>query len=290
MTHFTCEVVRKYHRTNDLDIPDKVCYNGDFISTYYLKYHLDYLDSIRQHAKSVPLLHYLHLITGHTSSGVRIRNDDAGLADYVTAVARDPNTLTIFMSDHGHSRTKYGQTVEGRFELFNPLMFVVLPENVASLLGKRQVTSLIENQRRLFTMLDVHRMLMAIHDPKKLKSTDYRVNGLLSVLPGNRTCASLPLTPMTRCKCDGWDQRVDDNSPRHAWLAEFALGQLNNMIQEQFMQGRYWRNKGGQGTRKAITPYCFPLGLLFFIYTAKNITSCYSIAVTNTVIMAEQCC
>lgn len=152
-------------------------------------------------------------------------------------MARDPNTLTILLSDHGHSRTDYGQTVEGRFELFNPLMFVVLPENVARLLGVNQVKSLVENQRRLFTTLDIHRMLMAIHDPEMSKSTDYRVNGLLSVLPSNRTCENLPLTPMTRCKCEGWDQRVENNSPRHAWLAEFALGQLNNMIQEQFLKG-----------------------------------------------------
>lgn len=43
LTHFTCEVAGKYRRTNDLEIPEQVCFNGDFISTYYLKYHLDYL-------------------------------------------------------------------------------------------------------------------------------------------------------------------------------------------------------------------------------------------------------
>jgi hypothetical protein len=43
LTHFTCEVVKKYDQTNDLDIPQQVCFNGDFISTYYLNYHLDYL-------------------------------------------------------------------------------------------------------------------------------------------------------------------------------------------------------------------------------------------------------
>ncbi|XP_028395200.1 uncharacterized protein LOC114519289 [Dendronephthya gigantea] len=242
LTHFTCEVVKKYGQTNDMDRPKHVCFNGDYISTYYLKYHLDYLRSIREHKDSLPLLHYLHLVTGHTSYGTRIRNDDVGLATYVTQLARDPNTLTIILSDHGHTRTKYSQTVEGRFELSNPLMFVLFSENVAGILGKNKVRSLVENQQRLFTTLDIHRMLMALNNPVKMQSDDYRVNGILSVLPSNRTCENLPLTPLTRCKCEGWDHKVGDNSQRHIWLAEFALGQLNNVMQEQFMKGH--KNSG----------------------------------------------
>ena len=153
-------------------------------------------------------------------------------------VSRDPNTLTIFLSDHGHTRTAYAKTVEGRFELSNPFMFAILPENVAKVLGANKVRSLVENQRRLFTTLDIHRMLMALNNPDKLRSEDYQVNGILSMLPSNRTCESLPLTPLTRCKCEGWDQKVEDNAQRHIWLAEFAIGQLNNRMQEQFMKGR----------------------------------------------------
>lgn len=196
------------------------------------------LRAIRDHKTSLPLLHYLHLITGHTSTGTRIRNDDVGLANYVSELSRDPNTLTIFLSDHGHTRTEFGRTVEGRFELSNPLMFVILPENVAKILGKNKVRSLVENQRRLFTTLDIHRMLMALNNPVKMQSDDYQVNGILSVLPSNRTCENLPLTPLTRCKCEGWDQKVQDNSQKHVWLAEFAIGELNNMIQKQFMKGK----------------------------------------------------
>jgi hypothetical protein len=193
--------------------------------------------SVREHEDSLPLLHYLHLITGHTSTGTRIRNDDVGLADYVTQLSRDPNTLSILISDHGHTRTSFARTVEGRFELSNPLMFVILPENVAKILGRNKVRSLVENQRRLFTTLDIHRMLMSLNNPAKLQSENYQDNGILSVLPSNRTCENLPLTPLTRCKCEGWDQKIADNSQRHIWLAEYAVGQLNNMIQEQFIKG-----------------------------------------------------
>ena len=116
-------------------------------------------------------------------------------------------------------------------------MFVILPENVAKLLGKNRVQSLVENQRRLFTTLDIHRMLMALNNPVKLRSNDYLVNGIFSVLPSNRSCEKLPLTPLTRCKCEGWDQKVEDNSQKHVWLAEFAIGELNNLMQQQFMKG-----------------------------------------------------
>ena len=183
------------------------------------------------------MLHYLHLVTGHTSTGTRIRNDDVGLAKYITQLSRDPNTFSIFLSDHGHTRTSFARTVEGRFELSNPLMFAILPENVARILGENKVRSLVENQRRLFTTLDIHRMLMSLNNPAKMQSEDHQVNGILSVLPSNRTCENLPLTPLTRCKCEGWDQKIEDNSQRHIWLAEYAVGQLNNMIQEQFIKG-----------------------------------------------------
>ncbi|XP_028416001.1 uncharacterized protein LOC114539557 isoform X2 [Dendronephthya gigantea] len=236
LTHFGCEVLDKYGMTNDFDKPEQVCLNGDFISTYFLQYHLDYLRAIRKRKDSLPILHYLHLETGHTSSGTRIHNDDLGLADYVKHLARDPNTLTIFLSDHGHTRTDFAKTVEGRFELSNPLMFVILPEDVAAILGEDKVHSLVENQRRLFTTLDIHQMLMSLNNPVKMKSKDFKVHGILSMLPRNRTCETLPLTPLTRCKCEGWDQKVEDNSPKHVWLAEFAIGQLNNMIQDQFIK------------------------------------------------------
>ncbi|XP_046855342.1 uncharacterized protein LOC124448376 isoform X2 [Xenia sp. Carnegie-2017] len=245
MTHFTCEVTKKYGRTNDLEKPAQVCFNGDFISTYFLRYHLDYLEALKRQEGSLPFLHYLHLVTGHTSSGKRIRNDDVGLANYVTHLANEPNTLTIILSDHGHTRTAFAKSVEGRFELSNPLMFMILPENVAKILQNDKVHSLVENQRRLFTTLDIHLMLMSLNNPVKYSSDNYRINGILSILPSNRTCENLPLTPLTRCKCDGWDQKVQDNSQRHMWLAEFAVGKLNNIIQDQFMKGKTY---GGYGS------------------------------------------
>lgn len=81
---------------------------------------------------------------------------------------------------------------------------------------------------------------MSLNDPKKVNSQNPLVSGIFAVLPANRTCVDLNLMPMTRCKCEGFDNYnpAEDNSDSHKWLAEFALGTLNDVIQKQHMEGK----------------------------------------------------
>ena len=150
----------------------------------------------------------------------------------------DPNTLTILMADHGHTRTGYGVTDEGIHELYHPLLFMILPYHVADLLGKQRSEALVYNQHRLLSCYDLHTALMSLHDEKKKLSQDYKVNGVFSKIPANRTCSDVPLMPLARCQCEGADTKIQDNSNSHRWLAEFGLGSLNNIIQEQFSKGK----------------------------------------------------
>lgn len=115
---------------------------------------------------------------------------------------------------------------------------MVIPGGVEKILGKERMTALVKNQRRLFTFLDVHRALMSLKDPVKMFSRN--TSGIFAVLPENRTCANLNLMPLTLCKCEDFDRynSVKDNSDSHKWLAEFALGTLNNAIQKQHMGGK----------------------------------------------------
>ena len=238
LTHFSCEAFRQFDRTNVYDHPDKVCFNGQFFSSYYLDYLASLYRAIQDNVSAKPMISYHHFNTGHVSgTGDRIRNMDSALSEFLIKMAYNPYTVTIVLSDHGHTRTDYSKTFEGRLELFDPMFFMVLPYHAAKLLGQRRVAALVENQGRLFTTADVYRALMSLHDPIKSRSRDPRLSGLFAVLPANRTCADLPLMPLARCKCEGWDEAVSDNSPKHKWLAEFALGQLNNAIQQQFMKG-----------------------------------------------------
>lgn len=142
------------------------------------------------------------------------------------------------MSDHGHKSTPYGSTPEGLIERYQPFLFMIIPRNVTRVLGDQTMRILKANQRRPLTTLDLHRALMVLHDKARKSSTDYQVSGMFSKIPANRTCSDMPLMPLARCQCEGSDERYQDNSPRHKWLAEFALGTLNNLIQKQFSDGK----------------------------------------------------
>ena len=104
-------------------------------------------------------------------------------------------------------------------------------------LGHQRMTALVENQKRLFTLLDLHRALVSLNHPELMSSQNSTAVGIFSVLPANRTCADLQLMPLTRCKCEGFDDysRAEDNSKNDKWLVEFALGTLNDAIQTQHL-------------------------------------------------------
>lgn len=192
--------------------------------------------AVERRRQAGPVIAYQHFDTAHTPYGKRIINLDGILAEYFKKMAHDRNTLTFVLADHGHTRTSYAETLEGRFELFNPLMFMIVPHHVAGLLGKERMAALVANQKRLLTTVDIHKALVTMHS--KSPPSDYNTAGIFAVIDGNRTCEQLPLLPLTRCKCDGWDQTVVDNAPKHKWLAERALGNINNNIQEQFTKGK----------------------------------------------------
>ena len=240
LTHFSCTVMEKYNETNHFNSPPKVCLNGQFFSKYFLGYVASVFRKKQEENRSKPVLSYMHFNTGHTFSGTRIRNIDDSLAKFLLGMARDQETLTIVLADHGHKSTRYGQTAEGIIEQFDPLFFMVVPHGVAKLLGESKMAALFENQRRLFTTVDIFYALMALNNPEKSNSRDPSVSGIFAVLPDNRTCAELSLLPLTKCICAGKHGRrsIVDNSAEHEWLAEFALGTINNAIQEQYRKGK----------------------------------------------------
>ena len=169
-----------------------------------------------------------------------MKNMDANLAKFLINMSQSPDTLTVIFADHGNRNTKYSHTEEGRRETFDPILFMVIPEGVPDKLGQQRMAAIVENQKRLLTLLDVHKALMTLNDIAKMNSSEPSIAGMFAVLPSNRTCADLRLMPLTACKCEGFDGsfKVKDNSQTHKWLAEFALGTLNDAIQAQHMGGK----------------------------------------------------
>ena len=240
LTHFSCTVVKKLDRTNHYDYPDKVCFNGQFFSWYFMDYIKKVYTALKNEKKAKPLFSFMHFNTGHETTGVRIANLDANLAKLFVDLAGLRDTLTMIFADHGHTRTPFADTEEGRRELFDPAFFMIVPDGVKEKLGPQRMAALETNQKRLFILQDVHKALMSLHDPEKMNSQDFSQTGIFSVIPANRTCADLFILPLTRCKCEGFDEEghIQDNAENHKWLAEFALATLNDAIQKQYMEGK----------------------------------------------------
>lgn len=241
LSHFACEVMRTYGYTNPFRHIPEVCSNGKFVSQYLLEYVGDFLRGVESEKNIAPALVYTHLDTAHESKGTRIRGDDTPLEKHIKVVSKLQNTITIIISDHGSKTTKYSiNTFEGRLEVFSPLMFMIIPDNVAKILGKSRVQNLIANQKRLVSFIDLHGMLNSLLEiPSAPAVTDYRVSGLFAPVPLNRTCSDFEgLKSDVYCRCKGWNRFISTSSHEVHWLAEIALGHINNIITQQFTKGR----------------------------------------------------
>lgn len=167
----------------------------------------------------------------HDHRSIRTQTLDVDLESYVTNMAEDENTLSIILADHGNTYTSYtSQVLEGRFEMFHPSLFVIVPNKVASLLGEKAMSVLQSNQRRLVTMVDLHHSLMALAGPLH---DGVKPVGVFTPISGKRTCDDLELRTPNLCVCEGWDIPADNDTLRIP-IAEFAIGELNNRLQEQY--------------------------------------------------------
>ncbi|XP_028395714.1 uncharacterized protein LOC114519711 [Dendronephthya gigantea] len=235
LTLFSCFVFNMHGITNMFNEPLKVCYDGQPISTHFLRY----TEHFFSHKGKRPLFSYLHTGFGHEKTGIRIKALDEDLSVFIRNMAQQKNTLTILASDHGPKTTTYSQDyLHGKYEIYDALLFMIIPKRIQKELGTSRVDALVKNQKSLVTMLDIHNMLI---DMTQLRKRGNR-GGLFSDI-SNRTCDSLPFVSYGVCKCRDWEQIFMDQSPRFVWLAEFATEKLNNKILEQFSKS----NRSGFG-------------------------------------------
>ncbi|KAL9967593.1 hypothetical protein ACROYT_G025855, partial [Oculina patagonica] len=236
LSHASCEIFKRFNMTNQFNHPRKVCFRGKHFAEYFLDYSESIYNNLKVMGKKTRLLTYTHLNTGHEVTGTRIRQIDERLSDYIKHMARNEDTLTIVLSDHGPKTTKYSfQTMEGRAEKYDPFLFIIVPEKVAQMLGLEKIRALAQNQNRLITTLDLHNGFMSLGaTDTSTKNVD---SGIFGSIPANRTCANLLMKPLAVCKCENWEVMFPDNDKRFTWLAEFALGNINNQIQNQFLRG-----------------------------------------------------
>ena len=248
----SCDVYETYSTTNLFSskaLPN-VCFAGQHFSSLFLEYVKKYTELNDMAAQ--PFIAYTHLLTSHDTDGRRIVNDDQSLADLFHHAAHLRNTVTIFASDHGAKATKFAAyTTQGRKEVYQPLLFMIIPHEVSKLLGPDVMNALVLNQNRLVGVEDLHHSLVSILDDNSNMSRSIvdtnklqkdpnveilpsRLRGLFQLVPLDRTCEQMRLKSDVLCLCDGMDKTVSNDSYQLQWAAEFALGTLNNRIQEQY--------------------------------------------------------
>lgn len=239
ITHSACEVSKKYGVPQFFNNPQKVCYGGHIYHKYFLDHIEHFLSGIKVQASAKPLLSFTLLNIGHEGTGRRIQQLDNSLASFAQKLAQNPDTFSIILSDHGNSYGNFTRTVEGRFETFQPHLFLIIPDRIARLLGKERMDVLKQNQRRLISIQDLHYTVMFLLENERERSDNV---GLFQPIAPNRTCEDLPLIPPYLCVCQGWESKVPRNSI-HSLIAEFALGKLNELLQDYHTQTRKDRLK-----------------------------------------------
>ena len=234
----TCSVYAYLRATNVFNARKfpNVCFAGQHFSSFFLNYAKEYM--IFNDNAGKPFLAYTHVITSHERSGRRVVNDDIALSKLLRQAAHMQNTVTIFISDHGGKSPKFSYyTTQGRYEVYQPFIFMIIPHVVSDKLGPGVMNALVANQKRLVGLEDLGDTLRAYLNPSAPE-----LRGLFRSVPLNRTCEHLHLDSDVLCLCDKMDKTISNKSLVVKWAAEFALGSLNNMIQDQFIAGLKSKN------------------------------------------------
>lgn len=246
VSYLACESKTKYSVPNQLDgnRSKASCVNG----RYFFNFLFDYIEKTRQ-AKRVskaktPYFFYTYLTLSRDKLGTGIKQIDKQLSTFLSNMAHEENSVTIVTSDHGPTTTKYSlDSVEGRYEIYDPILFMIIPEGVALKFGKQQMEALVKNQHRLISPKDLRNTIVSMANLEQRNLATRADRGLLAEIPENRTCKDVGVDVGALCKCRGWETWFPDNDPRFAWVAEFALGDLNNQLQDSTKTLTFWNKR-----------------------------------------------
>lgn len=224
--------------------PHQLCFNGQHQHQYLFEYITRYIDSITENPKSKPLFSYTSSHVSHDQFGVRVQTLDNDLKNFIDVMSSKQNTVTIIFADHGNTYTAYqGKMLEGRQEMYHPMMLLIVPKQLGKKFGKQVMLNLKTNQHRLFSMLDFRAGLVAL--AKYDGRSTLNAAGIFSNISKTRTCDDLVLTKGVICLCQIQNAIVIKSSYQFA-IAEFAIGQLNNQIQESLLSSKKYQKLPSQ--------------------------------------------
>ncbi|XP_072018323.1 uncharacterized protein [Amphiura filiformis] len=218
---------------------EAICYNGKYQHSYILSYLDEKKKQLQKAGK--PFFHYTDTNVGHEGSGLRIQTLDEDLADYFNSLSTRDNMLTILLADHGNNYgALFGKTGEARIEMHHPMLIIHASKNLPQVIGEDKMKALTLNQDRLVSILDLHYALHTLAPGGSIEvateHAQYNVEpmGLLAPIDVNRTCDSIPMIQPNVCICESYNTKYVVNGTRQRMVAEFALGEINNAILNQF--------------------------------------------------------
>eukprot|EP00794_Sanderia_malayensis_P006130 gene6130-6835_t len=223
---------------------NQLCFGSKFQHDYILEY------SAMFHETSVsPTISFTSLNTAHDWHGLRTQTLNKGLVNYVRRISTLKNTITIIMADHGNTYTPYVRKIlEGRYEMYHPSLFMVIPKTLANNLGNGVMSHVRANQNRLLTMLDIHFGLKSLAHLSLYGAMPVGNGGFLNLISKTRTCNDLEMRLPNLCVCEGWDTEAA-NDTNQVSVLEFGVGVLNNKIEEQRYE--HYKKIGHEGDIRA---------------------------------------
>ncbi|XP_072043480.1 uncharacterized protein [Amphiura filiformis] len=236
MTLSSCEVLggRFYYNINKA-----ICYNGKYQEFYILSYLAELQKQLQKRGK--PYFHYMETSVAHEGTGRRVQTFDEDLANYFRSLSTQENTLTVLFADHGNNYGRlFSKTSEAKVETHHPMLIIHASKNMPHVIGVDKMKALLLNQDRLVSILDLHYALHTLAPGGSInvatEHAQYNVQrmGLLAPIDVNRTCDSIPMVQPNLCICENYNTKYVVNDTRQTIVAEFALGEINNVIQSQF--------------------------------------------------------
>ena len=136
----------------NMDEDAKGCFNKKQNDAYLLEHLFQKFQLQETEYGKKNIVAYSALNVGYDGGGLRIQSIDADLAKFVEEMSNLNNTLTIIFADHGNTYTDFVYLDnEGKYEMFHPTLFVIIPRDVRTYLGSEIMTSLRTNQKRLLS-------------------------------------------------------------------------------------------------------------------------------------------
>lgn len=218
----------------------QLCFNGKHQHEYLTDYVVRYIDAISTTPERKALFSYTSTHVSHDEIGLRVQGFDRNLKEFIKKLSKRNNTISFLFADHGNTYTSYQTNfLEGRQEMYHPMMLIILPKTLAKKFGNDVVKNLKSNQRRLFNMFDFRKSLVALAKYDGQSSLDPA--GLFGYISKARTCRDLALTEEVICLCRA--QKLAKVSAAEQFiLSEFAVGKLNNKIQNALLKTRGFVN------------------------------------------------